>query len=305
MFAFTLIALFAFGQKSSSDVSHGRQVAITIDDLPYVGAKQDYKTILNNTRALLQPLRQAGIPTVDFVVGNGTNHFTLEQKRELYGCWIESGAELGNHTWTHADFDTTSNLEFEYEILETDAELKEIFPGKRPRYFRAPYLNNGKNAPKKAELNDFLRQNHWIEAPATFDSDEYYFATVFDKAMNARDLTVANRIAQIYVPYWKSLVEHFEGISMKVFGRECAQILLIHSNRLNARVMPQLIKIFRDKHYAFVSLEQAMRDKAYRTPNTYVGSGGLSWLYRWSIAKKVPVTGEASVPQWVKDRFRK
>ncbi|NUO83097.1 polysaccharide deacetylase, partial [candidate division KSB1 bacterium] len=37
--------------------------------------------------------------------------------------------------------------------------------------------------------------------------------------------------------------------------------------------------------YAFVSLEEALRDEAYRTEDTYTGPAGISWLQRWAMAQ--------------------
>src|SRR5438874_811404 len=44
----------------------------------------------------------------------------------------------------------------------------------------------------------------------------------------------------------------------------------------------------RERGYTFVSLEQAMYDKCYRTPDTYVGLKGLSCNHRSRPARRKP-----------------
>jgi len=281
----------------------GRQVAITIDDLPFVGAKRDYATVYQNTQRLLGPIRAAHVPVVGFVIGGGALNLTREQQARVYKCWLDSGCELGNHTWTHADLDKTPITQYEGEIMQTDAYLRELLGGISLRYFRSPYLNDGKDLNTKTELRRFMKEQGYVEAPVTFDSDEYFFATVYDRAVDSRDAATERKIEKQYIAYWLARVEFFEQLSNQVFGRECAQVLLIHSNRLNAKLMPEILQLFKKRSYSFVSLNQALRDPAYRRADNYYGSGGISWLYRWALGTGIPLHYGPTVPDWVKKQF--
>ena len=42
--------------------------------------------------------------------------------------------------------------------------------------------------------------------------------------------------------------------------------------------------------YQFISLAEALRDKAYSLPDAYTGPVGISWLQRWAITKGGPGT---------------
>ncbi|HVE57938.1 MAG TPA: hypothetical protein VNB22_13985, partial [Pyrinomonadaceae bacterium] len=37
--------------------------------------------------------------------------------------------------------------------------------------------------------------------------------------------------------------------------------------------------------YKFVSLEEALKDEAYRLPDNFVRRNGISWLHRWALDK--------------------
>ncbi len=300
MFIGHAAALLSIITPSFVEKNYHRAVAITIDDLPYVGASKDFKLVMSNTIKLLDPLRKAKIPVTGFVIGGGFDSFTPDQKHQLYRVWLSSGAQLGNHTWTHANLDQVGLEKYEEEILRTDADLKKFAGQSSNRYFRAPYLNDGKDLATKSALKTFLTQHQFVEAPVTLDSDEYKFAGPYDDALNAHNELLAKRIEEAYVPYWRSLVIGFEKGSKKLFGHECAQIYLIHANRLTANTIPRLIQMFHDRGYQFISLNQALKDPVYRTPDLYVGSGGYSWLYRWLNQKGIQPGPWIEPPSWLR-----
>jgi hypothetical protein len=62
--------------------------------------------------------------------------------------------------------------------------------------------------------------------------------------------------------------------------------------------------MFRRRGYAFVSLDYALRDEAYRMPENFVGTGGFSWIHRWSRAKGMPNQGEPDEPAWLRQWSR-
>jgi hypothetical protein len=58
--------------------------------------------------------------------------------------------------------------------------------------------------------------------------------------------------------------------------------------------------------YGFVSLDAALRNDAFRTPDRFVGNFGPSWLHRWRVALGLPsrVRDEPDPPQWVLDAYQ-
>jgi hypothetical protein len=52
--------------------------------------------------------------------------------------------------------------------------------------------------------------------------------------------------------------------------------------------------------YSFVTLDEAMRDRAYRQPDTYTGAWGISWLQRWAMARGREFREEPPPPPYVK-----
>ena len=277
-----------------------RQVAITIDDLPYADARpcNEHETVAN-TKKLLEPIRAAKVPVVGFVIGERCGNLGPEERRDLLKMWMDGGAELGNHTWSHPDLNRVPLEEYEKEILATDEYLHHTIGPLKVRYFRPPYLHDGATAETKRLLQSFLTRHGYQEAPVTLDNNDWVFAAAYRRAIKENDAALAERIEDAYIPYMESIAAFFERRSVEVLGRECPQVLLIHASRLNAKMLPTLLQMFRERGYTFVSLEQAMNDKCYRTPDTYVGRKGLSWIHRWGLARGKPIEPEPEEPVWV------
>ena len=130
-------------------------------------------------------------------------------------------------------------------------------------------------------------------APVTFDTSDWQYAALYTKP------EYTERVRREYVAYMESVVAFFEQRSVEVVGREFPQILLIHASQLNADLMPDLLAMFRRRGYTFVTLDHALVDPAYRLPEEYVGSGGFSWIHRWSKTKGMAGKGEPDPPAWV------
>ena len=52
-------------------------------------------------------------------------------------------------------------------------------------------------------------------------------------------------------------------MSQALYGRDIPYVLLMHLGAFDARMMPQLIALYREKGYRFVSIEEAERDPHY------------------------------------------
>jgi peptidoglycan-N-acetylglucosamine deacetylase len=97
-----------------------------------------------------------------------------------------------------------------------------------------------------------------------------------------------------------------EALSRETFGREVPQVLLVHANATNAASLGELLERLAGRGYRFVALDEALADGAWRTPDEYVGPRGPSWLYRFRVAKGLPLglEREPDPPKWVLDLYR-
>jgi len=54
--------------------------------------------------------------------------------------------------------------------------------------------------------------------------------------------------------------------------------------------------------YAFISLSDALKDKAYRLPDAQ-STKGLSWIHRWRLAKGLRLEMEPTEPEFIAKLF--
>jgi peptidoglycan/xylan/chitin deacetylase (PgdA/CDA1 family) len=274
-----------------------RQVAITIDDLPRGGdgGPRTLEGVRAMTERLLRAFRDEKIPVTGFVNEGRRVDFGAEGIREILDLWLDSGADLGNHSRSHLNINEVPLERYTKDILDGEPILRAALAhrGRTLRYYRHPFLYTGPTPEIKTDMQSFLDRHGYRVAPVTLDNADYQYAALYTRPQ------YRERARQEYVPYMESVVAFFETRAVEVVGREFPQILLLHANELNADLMPDLLAMFRRRGYVFVSLEQALADDAYLLPDGYVGRTGFSWIHRWAIGKGMKPRGEPDPPEWV------
>jgi peptidoglycan/xylan/chitin deacetylase (PgdA/CDA1 family) len=286
-----------------------RAVAVTFDDLPGPSGAllaSDVPALRENTRKLLAAFREARVPVVGFVnegklFVEGETPATAEQRIDVLRMWVQAGYELGNHTYSHRDLNTQPLEWFEQDVVRGEPVTRRLLAEKKRslRYFRHPFLHVGLDLDKRRAFETFLAGRGYTVAPVTIDNDEYIYAAVYANARRRGDDAMATRVADDYLRYMESMLGFIEGVSRGLLGREIPQVLLLHANALNADRFPQLAAMMKGRGYRFVTLEEALRDEAYRRPDTYVGTWGVSWLHHWEITEGRKRSPSPDPPDWV------
>src|SRR5688572_16946534 len=300
------IALFfIIGTVSAFAQTTQRTIAITIDDLPVVSTRRDLKNRQEITRKLLGHIKKAKIPAIGFVNENKlyANEKRDEEQVDLLRMWADAGLELGNHTYSHRSLNAIPLAEYQSDLLKGESITRELLVKKKRelRFFRHPYLQTGRSIEVKAQFDAFLKQHGYTIAPVSIDNADYIFSAAYDKAFDKGDLESMKKVGDAYVPYMEAKVEYWERQSMKLFGREISQTLLMHANFINSDYMDDLAAMFKRRGYKFVTLEQALKDDVYRLPDTYIGPAGISWMHRWAMEKgrEFVLLDEPKVPEFV------
>lgn len=78
-------------------------------------------------------------------------------------------------------------------------------------------------------------------------------------------------------------------------------MLLIHDSELTAECLDELLTNLERRGYRFITLDEALADAAYGTPDLFVGPQGFSYLIRWKLAfgQKADWENEPDPPAWV------
>lgn len=282
-----------------------RTVAVTIDDLPVVSTRSDLKNRQQITKKLLAHIKKAKVPAIGFV---NENKVYAKDKRDekqidLLRLWIAAGLELGNHTFSHRSLNRIELVDYEADLLKGETITKELLKtkGREMRFFRHPFLQTGRTIEIKEEFDAFLEKHGYTIAPVTIDNADYIFSRAYDIAFDKKDKKLMKQVGDAYVPYMEAKLEYWERQSMKLFGREISQTLLIHANFINSDYFDDLAAMFVRRNYKFVDLETALNDDAYKLPDTFTGGAGISWLHRWALArgKENVLPDEPTVPEFV------
>lgn len=293
------------------EVRSRRAVAITFDDLPgtaVAGGNCDAATMLELNRRLLAHLEHFEIRAAGLV----TESRVCDELREevlprVLSLWLDGGHDLGNHTYSHPDLNSTPLAEYERDIVRGERTVRRLLDerGRALRFFRHPFLHTGAEPATKQAVADFLQSRGYVVAPVTIDNQEWIFSAVYARAKESGDHETMRRVADAYVPFMEDVFAFFEAWSREVLEREIPQVLLLHANDLNADHVGSLIDMIRRRGYEFVSLEHALADEAYRSGDEYVGPRGLSWLHRWAIARGIEPKEEPREPDWLSELFRR
>lgn len=281
-----------------------RQVAVTFDDLPFTGdgGKANVDAIRGFTSKLLGTLASNRVPAIGFV---NERFLQREGEREartaLLKMWVDAGFELGNHTFAHASFYRTPLAAFQQQVVDGEPVTRSLLSARnlKLRYFRHPYLNTGPDLKTKEAFEKFLAERGYRVAPVTIDNADWIFAKAYSDALYRNDRETMRRVADEYAPYMERMFEFYERLSVELFGREIPQTLLVHANSLNADHFERIISMMKRRGYEFVTLEQALRDKAYEHRDTYTGAVGISWLQRWAITRGGKFTKEPPLPPYM------
>lgn len=306
-----LLIVLLFGLVTSVHAQKAtRTVAVTFDDLPYVNMRGD--SYVAHARAatekILNTLKKHKAPAVAFV-----NERMLEvadqreARTDLLRQWVQSGMILGNHTYSHPDFNRLTVEQFQEEITKGEVVTRQLMKSRQPYqlYFRHPMTHTGDTREKKEAIENFLHSRGYKVTPHTIENSDFIFNVPYAQALQKGDEALAKRLREEYLNYTIAATEFAEKISPKVFGREIPQLLLLHVNDITADSLDEMLRRLAERGYKFVTLDTVMADPAYQTKDTYVTKGGPSWLWRWTKSKGMDLdfSSDPDPAKWVLDLY--
>ena len=288
-----VLLLLSVGLRFVGAQTPTRTIAVTFDDLPIASHALENNVPAQRivTKRLLDTLAAFQVPAIGFVnAGRFAPNGQMEPRRiTVLQQWIDAGLELGNHSYSHADFHETSLKAFSADVQYGDSLIRALLLAARkppPAWFRHPYLHTGRDSVTRARFEQGLAAHGYRVAPVTVNTDEYLYASRYDRLAAHHDSAAMRKLAKEYVTYMTDVMGRCEQRSVEIFGREIPQIMLLHANVLNADHFAELARMLVYRGYGFVPIAAAMEDSAYQRPDRYYGDEGLSWLGRWARDKK-------------------
>ena len=283
-------------------LAQSRTVALTFDDLPAVRALNAQDAVHIN-QAILAALARHHATAIGFVIESRVQEIGKSPGLAILRNWAADGHELGNHTYSHRDLNELTPEQFRDEVIRGEASFGKALTehGKRPRFLRFPFNHTGDTKEKMDSVKDFLSRRGYQVAVCTIDNSDYEFARAFDVMLARKDAASLVRLPGEYLSYTASEIDYYSALHRQVFGHEIPHVMLLHANHLNAAVMDQILRLFEERSYRFVTLDAAQSDPAYRIPERFATKYGPMWGYRWAKERGVKVNGklEPEPPAWI------
>jgi peptidoglycan/xylan/chitin deacetylase (PgdA/CDA1 family) len=267
---FVLAGLLAF----SAQQAVSQEMAITFDDLPAHGSMPAGVTRLEIAQSILATLKRERMPpTYGFV--NGKRVEEHASTLEVLSAWRAAGQPLANHTWAHRDIKDESLVDFEADVAKNEPLLKQLMGNEDWHWFRYPYLREGETVEKRRAARQWLFAQGYRIAEVSMDFEDYLWNDPYARCVALHDDASIAKLHDSYLEVADQYYGLFRQLSQMVYGRDVKYVLLMHVGAFDARMLPELLSLYRGKGVRFVSLAEAISDPAYRDdPDIGDATGG-------------------------------
>jgi peptidoglycan-N-acetylglucosamine deacetylase len=261
------------------------EIAITIDDLPVHAPYPPGVTPNQVNDRMIAALKAAGVPAIGFVNGVGTKQHpeTVEALQD----WRAAGFALGNHTWTHPHLSQIGVAQFEEELSKGEPLLDRLNGKVDWRWFRYPFLDEGKNAGQRIADRQVLARRGYKVADVTMSFSDWQFTPAYARCMGAGNRAAVAELERLYMKMARENIAVARETAHKLYGRDIPYVLLMHDSAMSAQMMPRVIALYRGAGFRLVSIEQAESDPAYRA---YTDLSLPPPPSPWDVAKRKGVT---------------
>ena len=213
-----------------------------------------------------------------FAVGqNVDNH----EGRAILDAWNRDGHMLGNHTWSHKNYNSVETSWFEQDILRNESFLK-AWPNFR-KFFRFPVLKEGKTGEKRDAMRRFLAGHGYRNGHVTIDASDWYYDQRLRQRLAAEPGFDVLRYREPYLNHLRDRATYYDGLSRKALGRSIPHTLLVHYNLINSLFLWDALTMFRKSGWNLIGAAQAYEDPIY-TRQPHIAPAGESLV--WALAKE-------------------
>jgi peptidoglycan/xylan/chitin deacetylase (PgdA/CDA1 family) len=256
------IALAVMATLAAAHSANSQQIAITWDDLPAHSALPQGETRVEIGHKLVAAMKEAHLPPAyGFVNGIATEREPASTP--MLKDWRDAGFQLGNHTWSHMNLNTSSLADWEADLMKNEPVLQQYDANSDWHWLRYPFLAEGDTPEKRADTRKFLAARGYRIAAVTMSFGDYMWNEPFARCVAKNDTA---SIAQLESTYLRAAADDAgfrRAMSKALYGHDIPYVLLMHVGAFDARMLPRLLKLYRDKGFTFITLQDAENDPFY------------------------------------------
>lgn len=243
--------------------AQAQQIAITWDDLPAHGVLPAGETRVGIAQKLIAAMRDAHMPPAYGFV-NGVQAEREPLSVPVLQMWRDAGLPLGNHTWSHPNLNQSSLEDWQLDLLKNEALLQKYMGDGDWHWLRFPYLAEGETQEKRLAERKFLAQHGYKIAAVTMNFADYSYNEPYARCVAKNDIVSIARLETSYLDSAGAASDRIRSMAKTLYGHDIPYVLLMHEGAFDARMLPLLLKLYRDRGFSFVTLEQAESDPFYR-----------------------------------------
>jgi peptidoglycan-N-acetylglucosamine deacetylase len=258
-----MLPVSAFIWAAISIPAHAQQIAFTWDDLPSHSALPPGETRVEIGQKIIAAMKDAKMPPAyGFVNGARTEDEPLSTP--MLKEWRDADLPLGNHTWSHMNLNQRSLADWEADLLRNEPLLQSYMGNADWHWLRYPYLAEGDTAEKRDAARKFLAEHGYKIAAVTMSFADYAYNEPYARCVAKNDAAGIAQLEKSYLAAADAYLGYSQAMSKSLFGRDIPYILLMHVGALDARLLPQLLQLYRQRGVTFVSLDDAEKDPFYK-----------------------------------------
>jgi peptidoglycan/xylan/chitin deacetylase (PgdA/CDA1 family) len=283
---FSALTVFA---QAPRDPLRPQPLAITFDDLPAHGPLPAAISRLQIIQSILATLEHEQLPPIYGFI-NGVRTEEAPETLDVLRAWRAAGQPLGNHTWSHPDLNDITASQFIADIEANQPLLRTLMPTPSDdwHWLRYPYLNEGDTLEKHREVRMWLKANHYRVAEVTMDFEDWAWNAPYARCTAKNDTVALQQLHDTYLSTADQYITYYRAISKVVYGRDISLILLLHSGAFDARMLPELLALYRSRGFTFVTLPQAAADPIYAEDSDIAYKNGDTLTEQLAFKHGVP-----------------
>lgn len=250
-----VLVVLLFGMPANQ--SYAQSIAFTFDDGFYATESRD--RAVKDNESMLAALKKYGIHSMLFPTGT-----VLESPDSfsLVKAWGQAGHTLGNHTFTHSSLSQTRTDVYVADILKAEGFLKPLQGW--CAWLRFPYLDEGANPDQRNQVLQWLSRHGYGVAAVTVTLPDWEYAERYDNMLLTASKADLAKFKSSYVEKVFAEIGKQRAHWISVLGRDLPQTLLLHTNHLNAEILPALLAKLKKSGWTFITPQLAYEDPVYQ-----------------------------------------
>ena len=238
-------------------------------------------------KSILETWKREGMPPVYGFV-NGFRVAQFPYQIHILEAWRAAGEPLGSHTWSHPELDKLSAREYEANIAENEAILRKVGAGDW-HWFRYPFLEEGNTVAKREAVRAWLSAHGYRVAEVSMDFQDYLWNEPYARCAAKHDDAAIQQLHDTYLATADEYIRVYRELARRLYGHDIPYVLLMHVGAFDARMLPELIALFRERGFGFTTLEAAMADPVYSADPKVPAPGGTTFNEMVATARQVDV----------------